>query len=344
MDREELKQQTNKRSKMKKNLFIAIAFILLLGCSSQKENFKKEVIDGITFIYNSDIEFSEITLESELIIDLDEIDEDEHFFKSLNFVTENNEGEIFITDNSKDEISVFSYDGKYKKSFGSNGKGPGEFDDIGNIAFFQNGDMIVSDIGNYRYQVLDKNGNFLYSNKENNIPIEVIVDNKDCIITSPSMFGIPIEKGSPLISIYDRKFDLIKNIDEMEAKDALSYGFFQGYYQIAKKSGNDVVVSSFIDNWIKIYKRNKLITQIDRVLPYKTKPLKSRILKKGHHFVDYQSISMDVSVDSEGILIKKIPLYEIKVTNFYIGKDNKIYLYDRYDRDKLAVIRYKAVL
>ena len=365
---------------MKKIVFLQLLLIVLLGCESQKESFKKEVIDGVTYIHNLEIQFSEITLESELIIDLDEVDEEEHFFKSLNFVIENNEGEIFIIDNSQNEISVFSYDGKYIRTFGSKGKGPGEFNDIGNIDFFQNGDMVVSDIMNHRYQVLDRNGNFLYSNKEkNNTPIEVIVDNEDRIITSPSMFGIPIEKGSPLFSVYEQKFNLIENIDEMEQRDGLSMGSSQGYYQIEADSENDIIVTSFIDNWIKIYKNNRLVTKIDRVLPYKTKPIKSGILKEGHHFADYQPISLDVSVDSnnniyilrnadgkyrqdkedddkqwfnkvleisanEGILIEKIPLYGLKATNFFLGKDSKIFFYDKNEFEKLIVTRYKAVL
>ena len=357
---------------MKKLILIFILLTILIGCSSKLKNVKIEKKDGITYIHNPDIRFSKITLESELVIGLDE---DDHVFNSIGFVNENSEGEIFVTGSNYDEISVFSYDGKYKKSIGSKGIGPGEFNAPGKIAFFKNGDMIIADTQNYRYQVLDKNGNFLYSNKEKkNIPIEVIVDNKDHIITSPSMFGYAIEKDSPLVTLYDRKFNFIENIDKMEPREILSFIVQESYYQIANDSEDNIIVTSLVDNWIRIYKDNKLSMQIDRQLPYKMKPFKSYV-KKNIHYVRYQPVSKAVSVDNnnniyvlrnadkkysqnvekdkkqyfntvleifnhEGILMKKIPLYGIKPTILFIGKDNKIYLNDR---EELTIIRYKAV-
>ena len=358
---------------MRKVILLFILLTILIGCSSKLKNVKIEKKDGITYIHNPDIRFSEITLESELVIGLNE---DDHVFGSIGFVIENSEGEIFVTGSSYDEISVFTYDGKYKKAIGSKGVGPGEFNDPRKIAFFKNGDMIISDTRNYRYQVLDKNGNFLYSNKEKrNVPMEVIVDNKDRIITSPSMFGCAIEKDSPLITLYDRKFNFIESIDKMEPRDILSCIIPGSYYQIANDAEDNVIVTSLVDNWIRIYKDNKLTMQIDRELPYKKKPIKSGV-RKNIHYVDYQPFSKAVSVDNnnniyvlrnadakysknveknkkqyfnsvleifdhDGILMKKIPLYGIKPTILFIGKDNKIYLNDR---EELTIIRYKAIL
>ena len=359
---------------MKKILFIIMIFMILLGCNSKSENFKKEIKDGITYIHNPTIEYSEITLEPDLVIGSDE---DDYGLKAINFVSESPNGDIFIIGSFSNEISVFSYEGKYKKSIGSKGIGPGEFNWPCKTAFFQNGDMVISDIRNYRYQVLDKDGFFLYSHKEKqNNPMEVLVDNKDRIITSSSILGLAIEEGSPLFSIYDRNFNLIENVDIMEPRDIMSAIFLQSYYHIAKNKKNNIVVASLVENWIRIYENNKLIKQIDRELPYKTKSVKSGVIKNGLHFIDYQPISNAVSLDNkdniyvlrnadskywqkdkeddnkwfnsvleifdhEGILIKIIPLYEINSTFLFIGKDNKIYLNDR---KELTVTRYKAVL
>lgn len=359
---------------MKKLLFIIMIFVILSGCNSKSENFKKEIKDGITYIHNPKIEYSEITLEPDLVIGSGE---DDYGLKAINFVSESPNGDIFVIGSFYNEISVFSYEGKYKKSIGSQGIGPGEFNGPCKIAFFQNGDMVISDIRNYRYQVLDKNGIFLYSHKEKqNNPTEVIVDNKDRIITSSSIFGSSIEEGSPLFSIYDRNFNLIEEVDIMEPRDCMSASFLQSYYYLAHNKKSNIVVASLVENWIRIYENNKLIKQIDRELPYKIKPVKSVVMNNGVHYIDHQPVSNAVSLDNkdniyilrnaeskyrqndeeddkqwfnsvleifdhEGILIKIIPLYEINPTFLFIGKDNKIYLNDR---KELTVTRYKAVL
>ena len=58
-------------------------------------------------------------------------------------------------------ISIFSKDGKFIRSFGKLGSGPGEFRTPHAMVFDQRGRLIVADRGNVRLQIFDSNYKFL---------------------------------------------------------------------------------------------------------------------------------------------------------------------------------------
>jgi DNA-binding beta-propeller fold protein YncE len=81
-------------------------------------------------------------------------------------------GDIFIAEghsgqypgagpDSVGRISKFTKDGKFIKSFGRWGSGPGEFRTPHDIAFDAQGRLFVADRGNMRLQIFDQDGTFL---------------------------------------------------------------------------------------------------------------------------------------------------------------------------------------
>ena len=74
-------------------------------------------------------------------------------------------GDIFIGDghggNSNARIVKFSKDGKFIKTWGKKGTGPGEFNVPHTIFFDSRGRLFVGDRGNHRIQIFDQDGNFL---------------------------------------------------------------------------------------------------------------------------------------------------------------------------------------
>jgi len=73
-------------------------------------------------------------------------------------------GNIFISDghgaNSNARVAKFDKNGKFIKSWGSRGSGPGQFDTPHGIAVDANGNVYVADRSNKRIQVFDNDGNF----------------------------------------------------------------------------------------------------------------------------------------------------------------------------------------
>ena len=70
-------------------------------------------------------------------------------------------GNIFVADgNGNARIAKFDKDGKFVKSWGKKGAGPGEFANVLSIAVDAQGNVYAGDGGNRRVQVFDNNGVF----------------------------------------------------------------------------------------------------------------------------------------------------------------------------------------
>jgi len=76
-------------------------------------------------------------------------------------------GDIFVTEGhtggtkGNDRVSKFSPDGKFIKSWGKTGRGPGEFDSPHTIAIDSRGRLFVGDRSNNRIQIFDQDGRYL---------------------------------------------------------------------------------------------------------------------------------------------------------------------------------------
>ena len=70
-------------------------------------------------------------------------------------------GNIFVADGAGNaRVAKFDKDGKFVKSWGKRGAGPGEFADVLSIAVDAQGNVYTGDGGNKRLQVFDNNGIF----------------------------------------------------------------------------------------------------------------------------------------------------------------------------------------
>ncbi|OGU17413.1 MAG: hypothetical protein A2076_04535 [Geobacteraceae bacterium GWC2_53_11] len=70
-------------------------------------------------------------------------------------------GEIFVTDSSNHIIHQFMIDGSYVRSFGREGKGPGELKFPNSILFDQSGNLIVANTNCLRLDLFSRQGEFL---------------------------------------------------------------------------------------------------------------------------------------------------------------------------------------
>ena len=95
-------------------------------------------------------------------------------------------GDIFISEGHSGQapdapastvarISRFTKDGKFIRSFGRLGSGPGEFKTPHDIAMDAQGRLYVADRGNHRIQILDQDGNYLAEWKQFGRPSGIVL-------------------------------------------------------------------------------------------------------------------------------------------------------------------------
>ena len=94
-------------------------------------------------------------------------------------------GDIFIGDghggNSNARMLKFSKDGKFIKTWGKKGTGPGDFETPHTLAMDSRGRLFVGDRGNNRIQIFDQDGKFLEEWKQFGRPSGLFIDKNDIL-------------------------------------------------------------------------------------------------------------------------------------------------------------------
>ena len=99
-------------------------------------------------------------------------------------------GDIFVADghggDSNNRIVKFTKDGKFIKTWGKKGSGPGEFNLAHTLAFDSRGRLFVGDRANNRIQIFDQEGKFLAQWAQFSRPSGIFIDNNDVIYVADS--------------------------------------------------------------------------------------------------------------------------------------------------------------
>jgi len=99
-------------------------------------------------------------------------------------------GDIFVTDGHGGEtnarIMKFSKEGKFIKTWGKKGSGPGEFNDPHSIAMDSKGRVFVADRGNSRIQIFDQDGKFIDQWKQFGRPSGIYISKDDTLYSTDS--------------------------------------------------------------------------------------------------------------------------------------------------------------
>lgn len=101
-------------------------------------------------------------------------------------------GDIFVADghggkDSNARVVKFSKDGKFIKTWGKKGNGPGEFNGLHCIAMDSKGRVFVGDRGNARIQIFDQDGNFLDQWTQFGRPSGITIDKNDTIYVADNI-------------------------------------------------------------------------------------------------------------------------------------------------------------
>jgi len=141
------------KSKIKFILIVLVLFSFLAACTSvgEKEGWtgKIEEEDGIEVIYNPEEPlYGEIDLELEedLVIGGGEEFDENYNFRRISAIEVDDEGNILVLDYSDCRIQKYDKEGKYLRTIGRKGEGPGEFQRPSRTYLAPDGKLYVNEL------------------------------------------------------------------------------------------------------------------------------------------------------------------------------------------------------
>lgn len=115
---------------------------------------------------------------------------DQYHFRSPSAVVVGANGDIFVADgheaNGNNRVMKYSSDGRFIKSWGKTGYGPGEFRTLHGLAIDMRGRLFVADRSNNRLQLFDQEGTFLAIWTQFGCPSGIAFDTQDQIYVADS--------------------------------------------------------------------------------------------------------------------------------------------------------------
>ena len=108
-------------------------------------------------------------------------------------------GDIYVADGhggtSNARIVKFSKEGKFIKTWGHKGSGPGEFGELHAIAIDSGGRVFVGDRGNNRIQIFGPDGRFLAEWKQFGRPTAIYIDANDTLYVADHQSSAKLNPG-----------------------------------------------------------------------------------------------------------------------------------------------------
>ncbi len=169
---------------------------------------KSETENGVPFIHNKKggIWGGSPKLSIELVRTIGDVDTDDVnlAFNAPRGLVVDESGSVYVLDSHDQRIQVFGSDGRYVRTIGRKGQGPGEFSDPNSLDIDQQGRLFVLDDAQKRIQVLSSKGDVLRSFRTPSFGFGIdemrLLGSGEFVIRSITGFGLsgaPKQKSVP---------------------------------------------------------------------------------------------------------------------------------------------------
>ncbi|MCK4646097.1 MAG: 6-bladed beta-propeller [Candidatus Aminicenantes bacterium] len=126
-------------------IFLAICLSFSISCSKSSKDTEWsaniEIVDGIKVVFNpGESKYGEFAFELEEDLAIGDVNDEDYFFPRRVTLNVDGEGNIYVCDRGNRRVQKYDKNGRYVRTIGRQGQGPGEyrspsrlyFDDVGN--------------------------------------------------------------------------------------------------------------------------------------------------------------------------------------------------------------------
>ncbi len=203
--------------------------------------------------------FQTLNLKEELTIGASETDSNQMFYYLTGSFTDP-DNNFYLLDKGNSRIQVFDRDGKFIRTIGKNGQGPGEFESIAAGAIFDRKLILAADDSLLRVNAYDLKGDFSSSFK-----IKGKVSDLICSPANKIYLAYPDAEGR-IIHQYDLEGNLINSFGSLKEKDLLVFNDVVKMSQ--DETGNFYVAIRYANRIQKYDPKGKLLKEIEADLPF----------------------------------------------------------------------------
>ena len=267
---------------MRKVFFSAAVSLMMITASAAAQEI--ETANGVRIVHNTKGglwgDAPKLVIEPVRTIgDVDSDDENLAFFSPLDMAVDP-AGNVFILDSGNKRIQVFGPDGRFLRTIGRKGQGPGEFESLGSISFDRQGNFHVLDPAQRRIQEFAPRGEVLRTT-----PItKLMIDRMRLLGSGPivaqtamifGMGGVAKERVLPkLVKLLGPDLAVIGEFGEpFEYGDEITDRIGNSWYFAV--DGQDRIILCFVyQNRIESHSpEGRLLWRAERELNYSTKPI-----------------------------------------------------------------------
>ena len=208
---------------MKNKAWLVVCVLLLAVSCRQGDRVEKVMEDGIEIVINGTEPYdlpdvrSPLDLEEELVIDL----EDENLMKSglyqLDTFAVDGDGNIYILSlrSEEDHIFKFTAEGRFDKSFGRHGQGPGELAGPTGVIVTGERELMVTDPSNAKNVYLNRDGGLIREvSLTRNIPVMQPLSNGNFVVMGRLRPDLDQKDLVFPLELCDESLEPVKMLDE----------------------------------------------------------------------------------------------------------------------------------
>ena len=212
---------------------------------TSKETIEKFNENGVEIINNHITPYklkglpSEVILKEELSLDMENFEKEIGYIGSIEA---DYNGNLYLYDTKLYKILVLNNKGKFLREIGGRGRGPGEFVVVMDIRINAYGEIVVNDPINRKFSVFSKDGKLIKEVKFNFSSGEgIMLDNGNFIFKKNKFPTSKNENLKVVACLYNSKYELIKELDEIETLNPLAQKIIASYYNLCIDISSDKI-------------------------------------------------------------------------------------------------------